>query len=220
MMHGDTVQVLTRMIAYIDEAGDIGSVQDSSRFFLIGYVCMEEEFKWSAGKKVKRAWTAATRTRKMGRKRNEFKFARDTDRVKKMFLNVIKDMDCDLGAFYIEKDLKAGHEYSKIYEQLAIKSIRTIALDHIDDKSHNTITCIIDRRLSKKNSAEFDDRCKQAVGDLLKPNELNIRHQRSEEVKLVQVADYVAGSAWHKLERGNPEFHKIIESKMAHYDLV
>jgi len=212
---------------FVDESGDLGFDKHSSKFFVVSFVMVINTPSTRLEVLIKRALKNINITKKHRWSISEFKFSKDTDKTKRKFLKKINSYNVKIGAVAISKDSVKQHlqrEPSLLYNYLVVDFLmRTIVDEYlVTSDPYNRIIFIIDRSLSAKNRRHFNEYAEEKAKFLTNQRNWNmdvivtIRHEDSEREKLLQVADYVAGSIFHKLERNNPAYYEIIKEKITH----
>lgn len=202
---------------YVDESGHPNFAEKASRFFSIGCVCVQDQHFIKEEEIVARFLRKTSRKSANGKEIPEFKFSHDSLNVKNKFLAVIKNMNADLGAVCIEKKSVVNLFKNKdelFYRTLVIELITAVMKDHFSKHdSSNSIKLTLDKRLSKPGIKEFNQYCKKEIAKyMLKFNSqidynLSIKHENSQTVKMIQVADYVVGAVQLKFEGEDSQFY-------------
>jgi cell shape-determining protein MreC len=118
---------------YVDESGDVGFNEKSSKFFTIGYVFTINHFPSDENKKVKRLLkNINSRTRNHKKKISEFKFSCNTETTRKRFLRQIRQLDVNIGVVCVSKDSVKQHlkeDSSLFYRYVVIENVITVLVD-------------------------------------------------------------------------------------------
>lgn len=213
---------------YVDESGDLGFTSNSSKCFTIGYVFTVNKRPFAEKKTVSRTLKNVNMKNKNHKhKINEFKFSNDSEYARTQFLSKIKEMDIVIGAISISKlsvkeELKGDPNY--LYNYLVGDTIIDILVNEYFKTfdPYNRISFVIDRSLSKRAINAFNDYCERKTSfkswerskDM--ENNIYIKHENSQNVEMLQVADYVAGAIQQKFERGNSKYYDIFKHKIKH----
>lgn len=213
---------------YVDESGDLGFTDKSSKFFTIGYVFTVNRYPFVENTTVKRLLkNINSGNKKHHRKLTEFKFSQDSERVRKKFLCKIQKMDIIIGTVCINKNAVRDYLRSDpnfLYRYLVVDSIITILVEEYFKKHdpYNSIRFVIDRSLSKTARLSFNKYCEDKMSfrsyerDREMESQVYIRHENSQSVQMLQVADYIAGSVQRRFEREDSQFYDIIRDKIKH----
>lgn len=211
---------------YVDESGDLGFSSKSTEFFSIGYVFTYNRFPTAENKVIKHTLNKINKKRKnKKRKLREFKFSNDSTITKNKFLNKIKDMDISVGAICISKDSvkeTLAKDPARLYRYVIGDTIIThLVQDYFARHDpYNSIKFVIDRSLSESDRNEFNKYCEDKTSfrsweqDRRIDYKISISHESSESVRMLQVADYIAGSIQRKFERNDSQFYDLIKHKI------
>lgn len=206
--------------AYIDESGDLGFSPKASKTFVIAYVIPKnpERLRKSVRRLRKRLF-------KKPYKWAEFKFSRDSERVRKGFFSkVINKHDMDIGLTAIEKtavrpDLrdKKNELYNFLVVNYAIKNLLSYYQPEI-------IYLVIDRSMGKVLIGKFNEYAKlKAIYKSLErsvwPPRVEIQRTNSMEEPCIQVADYIAGATFAKVEHNDAYYYEMFRSKIKFKDI-
>lgn len=204
---------------HADESGHFSFSAKASRFFSIGYACTYKQ-PFVKEEVVTRALRKINQRRSNRRKISEFKFTHDSVDTKNKFLTVIKNMNIDLGVICIEKkpiENKFENKGELFYKSSIINVITTVMTSYFSEQdSSNSIEFVLDKRLPKSRIEKFDQYCKKKACEYMSNlhsqinYDISIRHENSRTVKMIQVADYVAGSVQLKFERKNSQFYDML----------
>jgi len=216
------------VIVYVDESGDLGFDKLASEFFVVSYVILVNTTSGFLAGKISRLLRNINLAKKPRGKISEFKFSNDDDKTRIKFLNKINSYDVKIGVVAISKDSVKQHlqkDLVYLYNFIVVDNImKTIVNDYLNPYDpFNRILFVVDRSLSAKRRKQFNDYADKKAEFLTKQRNWNmevivtIRHENSEDTKLLQVADYVASSTSLKL-RGNSKYYDLIKNKISHKD--
>lgn len=214
---------------YVDESGDVGFNEKSSKFFTVGYVFTINRLPTKESKKIRRLLKNINfGIKKHNRKIPEFKFTSNTEKTRKRFLRQIKKLDVNIGVICISKDSVKQHlkeDSSLFYRYVVIESIISILVNDYmktyDD--YNSIRFVIDRSLSDNAIKSFNDYCEEKMSFKAhkRDKEMEVRstilHEDSHVIPMLQVADYIASSTQRKFTLGDPTYYNIISDKIKHH---
>jgi len=222
---------LPHVSVYVDESGDLGFSAKSSKSFTVSYVFTINRYPFVENKLVTRTLKEINIKNKNHRNKiNEFKFSNDSEKTRMKFLSKIASMDIVIGVLSISK--VAVVEYLRedpnyLYNYLVGETIIDVMVkDYFKTfDPYNSIRFVIDRSLSKRAINAFNDYCEKKTSfkswerskDM--ENNISIKHENSQNVPMLQVADYVAGAIQQKFERDNPMFYDVFKHKIKHTKL-
>ena len=184
-----------------------------SKFFIASFVYTDDpDYLRSRIKRVLRQWGFHSTY--------ELKFARDREDVRFFFLSEIGGLRFDAGLVVVRKqDIRneIRSDTVKLYNFLVLNYLLgDIARNYQVDE----IEFIFDRRHSWEQIKKFNDYLqfkKQEKFHKLtgyRPPKHFIRHSFSHMDYGIQIADYVAGSAFSKFERADPRYYDKIKHKI------
>ncbi len=177
------------MLAFIDESGDSGlkTESGSSRYFTVGLVVFEDLDEASACDqriqllKKELGWLA----------NSEFHFKRNSDKIKRAFLNAVSPYNFFYYGIVINKDPKKLWGEGFKNKESFYKYACGLVFENAKEKLERSIVTI-----DESGSLDFK---RQLAGYLRrKVNRENnairkVKMQRSESNNLLQLADYIAG---------------------------
>ncbi|WP_420546003.1 DUF3800 domain-containing protein [Nitrosopumilus sp.] len=215
---------------YVDESGDLGFSEKSSRFFTIGYAFTKDRYPLAENEIIKHALKKLNKkTKNKKNKIEEFKFSNNTIKTKCKFLQVIRDLDVAIGVICISKDSvkeSLKQDLGRLYRYSIGNTIITnLVKDYFFRQDpYNSIRFVIDRSLSPKARTLFNNYCEEKASfrsrqkDTEIDHRITIKHEDSKSVPMLQVADYIAGSVQKKVERGNDIFYNVIKEKINYHE--
>ena len=215
---------------YIDESGDVGFNDKSSKFFTIGYVFTVNRYPSKENKKVKRLLKNINfGIKKHNKKISEFKFSNNTEITKMRFMRQIKKLDVNIGVVCISKDSVAPHlknDSSMFYRYVVVENVISVLVnDYLKTfDPYNRIRFVIDRSLSKTEIKLFNDYCEEKIS--FKSHQratdmdsfITIFHEDSKTVPMLQVADYVASATQRRFASGDSTYYDMISEKIKHHE--
>ncbi|MEM0301823.1 MAG: DUF3800 domain-containing protein [Archaeoglobaceae archaeon] len=199
---------------FIDESGDLGFTEKSSKFYVIATVEVKDL-------RIPRGVIKSVRKSLHKKKKDisEFKFSRSSDELRKKLLNKAVESDMLFSAIILEK--------RKVYDYLRDKK----------DKLHNYLTgflansleyyaqekafkIVVDKFImSREQRADFDHYFKTRLYNNCKIlKRVDITHEDSQQNPGLQIADFVAGAIFRRYERGLTDFYDIIKPKLRYED--
>ena len=221
---------MSKIVAYVDESGDVG-IDHGSKFFIIGCVIADAESSLRNETDVHHLLLNINSNLKHRRSISEFKFSSNDHDIKIRVLRAIKKLKkLEIHAICINKDLvpsRLREDPKSFYRNLIVNNTVKLLIDKCLDIGDSEIEiCFnIDRSLHQDDQVLFDEYYKSKLDtELAKINrKLNIRttirHEYSQNLRLLQIADCVAGAVQQKMERGNPEYYDIIATRIEYHEI-
>lgn len=198
------------MRIFLDESGDLGFTQKSSKYFVIGLLIAKNE---------KEIENCVKRTRKAKLKRKlkevpELKFNQSSDAVRKYLLKCISTKDVEIHGIVLKKyqvyDYLKGHR-NKIYNYLTGFLMNKI----ITSSEERQLIVILDKFLSKESREDYNRYIKGKLSEFIKKTvNIEVEHKDSTSERCLQAVDFITGAISNKYERNNDEYYKIIEAKI------
>ncbi|AGK60959.1 hypothetical protein Asulf_00955 [Archaeoglobus sulfaticallidus PM70-1] len=202
-----------RTYIYIDESGDLGFTEKSTKYYVIAAVETKNPQQFSRMfKKIRR---------KMGKKKKdikEFKFSKTKSSTKEMILKKIAELEIQFSAVVLKKATVYQHLREK--RQILHNYLTGFIVELIPFMDSRDFEIVIDKFISNEaDRTNFDEYLRDHVNyecwklGLIPPRSLNIKHESSYSCSGLQVADFVAGAIFAKYERNDDSFYRIIEPK-------
>lgn len=198
------------MTAFIDESGDLGFSQGSSRFFIAAFVYVEDSHRIRT--------LIRRQVRGLGFNHFEFKFQRDAELTRSCFLRQLQKMDFEAGVVVARKKCikeEMRQDKNKLYNFLVLNYM----IGDLTQFNYSQVEFVFDRRYSTASIAQFN---KYAAWKLRRiflnkgraaPNSV-FRHPISNQDEGVQIADYIAGSVFQKFEWSDDRWYSLIANKI------
>ena len=199
------IQVLKMSFVYIDESGDLGTKRNSSKYFIIAAIKVEDSKKLE--KIIKK-------TRRLSRKKmitsTEIKGGNLPYDLKIKILKKLNNIGYEVFIIVFDKKnrYKIGYEHDnkETYDILASKLAKLINIDKptfiFIDKSKN--------KLEEINN--FNELFLNNLNNIQK-QPIKIEHADSMHYKGLQMADLISWSTFQNFENENPEFLDMIKNK-------
>lgn len=216
---------MVNVYAFMDESGDLGFNDKSSKFFVVSYVLFRNEIPHFARHKVTTLLKRLNLRNKI--KISEFKFSNDSQKTRIRFLNLISTLNIDIGVIAIAKDsvkedLKS--EPQTLYNFITVNYVAKTIIERYFRSWHhyNTIDFTIDRSLLKKARARYDKYFEEKLGYVKYQAQfqgditVKIFHKDSMQEPCIQIVDYVSGAVRHALENSDRQYYEIIKAKIKH----
>ncbi len=200
---------------FIDESGDLGFGNKSSKTFVVAYVVTDNPY-------VTRNLISRLK-RSMNQKQKssipEFKLSRDSYDTRMRVLGEIRNCEFDLGYVVIDKSyvkdsLRA--DPPRLYRFLVVNYVITNLVNAYDISS---LRFTVDKSLGKKDRDNFNrylvDKLswRQVVERGESMPSIDIVHAASEGEPCLQVADYCSGAAYLYFERSDATYYDLIKAK-------
>lgn len=201
------------LYVFIDESGDLGFTQKSSKYYVIASV--ETKNSTELDHVVKRV-------RKTLRKRKknipEFKFTRSDDVIRRRFLDTLIKTNVRFSTIILQKQTVYDYlrdKKEKLHNYLAGFLTESLSYDYTNERRFKII---VDKSImSKEKRLDFDQYLKNRLFNSFKDInslQIEIQHEDSQQHSGLQAADFVAGSVFQYYERGINRFYKIIKPKL------
>ena len=188
---------------YIDESGDLGSKEFSSKYFVFAGVMVDNP------KKLNNLINNTYRKYKKIRKMNEIKGTHTPDEV---IVDILKRLNnIDYHAFIVVFDkqnrykINQGYDVNHLYDVLAAQLAKSISINQ-------KTAVFIDRSKNKNHISEFNELFITKLENV-KNHPIEINHVNSVNYKGLQVADLISWSTYQAFENENSEFIKIVQNK-------
>ena len=182
---------MSDIAVYVDEAGDVGFTEKSSKFFTIGYVFLVNGSVTKENRAIKNTLRNINATAKS--KISEFKFSDNVPKVRRKLLKNISKLDIELGVFCISKDSIPSDlkkDASEFYNSMVVDKIIThLVEDYVElHDRHNSIKFVIDKSLRNNARRAFDEYCRNKTQRKVKEKNseidftLDIHHEDSKDL--------------------------------------
>ena len=190
---------------YIDESGDLGTKQGSSKYFVMAAIKVEDSKKLEKIiKKTRRSFTKKMLTS------NEIKGGNLPYDLKIKILKKLKNIDYEVYIIVFDKEnrYKIGYgDNKKAYDILASRLAELINID-------KPTFIFIDK--SKNKQEEIDSFNELFLNNLnnIKKQPIKVEHADSMHYKGLQMADLLSWSTFQNFENDNHEFLDMIKNKV------
>ncbi len=196
--------------AFIDESGDIGFSEKSTRYYIVA--CLETRQPDELSAALKRA------RKKLGKKLKnipEFKFSQSSHKVRCIVIEELLKKEWEFSAVVLDKT--TVYDHLRDHKQI-IHNYITGFIVEVLPLNHDKLILMVDKSFRRDAINEFNGYLRKKVNWItwergIDPPALDIRHDRSENHAGLQAADFVAGSLFSKYERGNDFYYKLIEPR-------
>lgn len=193
---------------YLDESGNLGYSNKSSKYFLIAMLSTRNHK--SIDNCIKRI-----RQRKLKKKFKEIpelKFNNSDEIIRKSVLKCIANKEANI--YYILLDKRKVSDKSATTKTEFYTYLTGFLISQILEEKEN-IELIVDKPLSREKREEFNEYIKEKIIDKLK-SKVNIRveHKDSKEDKCIQAVDFISGAIFSKYEFNNELYFNIIQNRI------
>jgi hypothetical protein len=205
---------------YVDESGDLGFTENSTKFFIVAYLECESPHRVQV--EMKRVLKHLHQKKLYAMARNELKFSRMDRFCRKYTLEKIAGCDVGLGVVVLEKALvnsNLRNDPPRLYNWCVVHNIMLSMLSHL--VANKKLAMTFDRSLPVWRISEFNSYVENKAsyllfeqGTKLASDCISSQHVASEIEPCLQAVDAVAGAYFQKYEHGNDEFVKIIADKV------
>jgi hypothetical protein len=204
---------------YLDECGDLGIEKErSSKYLVIAATALPETESF-----IRIIKKAHRKLGVRGKQSIEFKFNTSSLPIRKFFLESIAEVDCWIAWIAFEKQ-KLRNQLLTAKNEVYLDSCMKVIPNILRYSPSRSVDIIVDRRSNKKSERNiFDARAKSIVDSnhagYFEPR-LRISHFESWKSEGLQVHDFIVGSIFQKIERGNPSYYELIEKKVVFSQLI
>ncbi|MBI2542985.1 MAG: DUF3800 domain-containing protein [Candidatus Aenigmarchaeota archaeon] len=198
------------MRIFLDESGDLGFTQKSSKYFVIGLLIAKNE------KQIENC-VKRTRNTKLKRKLRdvpELKFNKSDDAVRKYLLGCISSKDIEIHGIILKKH--RVYDYLKDHRNKIYNYITGFLMDKIvTSPEERQLVVILDKFLSKESREDYNQYIKGKLSEFIKKTvKIEVEHKDSVSERCLQAVDFIAGAIFNKYERNDDRYYAIIEPKI------
>ena len=197
------------MLVFIDESGDSGLkiTEGSSRYFSIALVVFEDhEEALACDKRIELL------TREIGWDPvSEFHFNRNSDKVRRIFLNAVAPYQFFYYGIVINKDPEKLYGEGFKYKQSFYKYACGLLFENAKDRLEDAIV-VIDESGSLDFKRQLATYLRRRINIPDKKHIKEVKMQRSSSNRLLQLADYIAGVVSRKVQKKKDAevYHRLI----------
>ena len=195
---------------FLDESGELGFKDSSSKYFVITLLSCDEGEIYSLRRIIRKV--RAKIIKKKLKRYPEIKGNNSTDRVREAVLNRFTKTNSEIFVIILEKSKVS--EYLKNKKDRLYNYISNLILNECSLED-NHICLIVDN--SKKNRSlreDFDSYIRKNLSQRNQPSKLIIKHENSQNEGCLQVLDFVSWSIFRNYEHKDPSFMSIIKDKI------
>jgi len=212
---------------FIDESGDLGFSSKSTKFFVVAYVIPKQP--WALRIQIRRILKRLHRAKKYTG--SELKFSNSSYKTRLIVLKKLSKLDWESGIIILEKR-KVKEDLRKniniLYNFTIVNYVMRNILLQLEPSE--PLKLVVDKSLPKSSREAFNDYVKRKANWVwsvelgrappLSKGQITVSHLSSEMEQCLQLADYVAGAAFQKYERGVQDFYKLIEDKITAFNYL
>jgi len=209
------------MNVFIDECGDLGFSEKATRYFVVGFLMLDNE--WRISVDLQRL---LRKLREKGKyKHDELKFSKASDGVRKEILEVLCSHDMDFGFVILRKSKVHEHlrdDLNLLYRYVVIDPIMEMVLPFLGEGER--LRVVVDRSIpQRKLQYEFNSYVelkgyyysRKAERQLpLYRNMIATEHVDSQSQPCLQAVDCLAGAEFQRFEKRNYDYHNIIDPRL------
>ncbi|MBU0536238.1 MAG: DUF3800 domain-containing protein [Nanoarchaeota archaeon] len=183
---------------YIDESGDLGFSKQSSLYFVISCIKIDDDKSHIKLSRIPKR-IRQRRLSKKHQKTPELKFTNSSKLIREQFLNRINKIDLEIYSLIIKKEYtqeRLKDNLPVLYNYL-IKILLEKPLRKISNKK--ILNICLDKCMSKKQCENFENYVKtEFLSTFNEIPQLNIIHESSQNNPCLQVIDFICGSFGYK----------------------
>lgn len=205
------------MDVYVDESGDLGFSEKSTKFFIIAYLACENSI--DSRIRMKRLLKKFHQSKKYHNRQTELKFCKMNDSCRKKVLGTLKKLNANMGAIVVEKQRIKDDLRDKLpilYNYLIVHNVVSALLHNLENG--RTMNLIFDKSLPKTRIEDFNQYVTQKAsylsyirGNSLNHNSITSKHIDSKVEPCLQAVDSIAGAFFHKYEYNFSDYVEIIK---------
>ncbi len=203
---------------YLDESGDLGFGERSSRWFILTIV-----FTGNHRKIEKCAKKVHQGLKKKYKKISELHAYHADEITRKRVLKLLSETD-DLKILSIVLNKKKVYTDLQNQKPYLYNYTANILLDRLHNKNvlkadEKVLICIDQRETNKFLKKNFEEYLKINLNGKIK-NHFEIKIKASHTEKCLQVVDFISWAIFRKYERGDYEYYEIIKNKIIEENLL
>ncbi|MFA7689557.1 MAG: DUF3800 domain-containing protein [Methanofastidiosum sp.] len=194
------------MKIYLDESGELGFSDRSSKYFVIVLVVCDDEkslkrlIKKIRGKKLK----------KTIKNLPEIKANNSTNEIRNAVLKDISKINLSIYSHIQNKSniVEGSMDTKEFYNNVALKVISRIAI------KNKIFEIIVDKSKSKKERAVFNSMVTDEINKVKSFIEIKITHLDSKNSPALQAVDFISWAIFRKYEKKDTTFYDIIKGRI------
>jgi hypothetical protein len=205
---------------YVDESGNLGFSETSTKFFIIAYIECESPTQLQT--EMTRTLRVLHRKKSYHCSNNELKFALMNQECRQYTLQKINVCDLSVNVVVVEKN-RIPNKLRGDLARLNILLVTRNILHSIQPQliEHKKVNITFDRNLSKWKIEEFNNYVRETTkglltekGTNLSPDRMSLFHVNSISDPGLQAADAIAGAYFQKYEHKNDFYVNLIKDKV------
>lgn len=206
------------MDVFIDEAGDLGFSDGSSRFFIVSYLVPDNP--WNIRHSLKRLHKTVNKNRKT--KINELHFTDAEEQCRLDCFQRVSSLKWYAGLIVLDKNTVKPHLQGKpeLYNYSVLHFMLWSVLQNYNPVYNLFIT--IDRGMNRERRNHFDKYGAEKANFIwskMKRSEditqkVKIRHENSQNDYCLQMADFLASATFQLYEKGNHQYFSHYKKKL------
>jgi len=195
---------------FLDESGELGFKDKSSKFFVISLLSCDEEEIYALRRIIKKVREKIIK--KKIKKYPEIKGNNSSDKIRKEVLERFMKTNSEI--FVIILDKSKVYEYlkekkHKLYNYLSNLIINECSLEN------SSICLIVDKSKSNRSLREdFDNYIRKNLNEKNQLCALSIKHENSQNESCLQVLDFISWAIFRNYEHKDASFMNIIKDKI------
>lgn len=195
---------------FLDESGELGFKESSSKYFVIALLSCDEGELYSLRRIMKKVRSKIIK--KKMKKYPEIKGNNSTDKIRKDVLNRFLLTNSEI--FYIVLEKSRVFEYLKSKKNKLYNYISNLILNECSlENSH--VCLIVDKsKTSRSLREDFDNYIRNNLTENNSNCKITIKHENSQSEGCLQVLDFVSWSIYRNYEYKDPQFMEIIKDKI------
>jgi len=198
------------MYIYLDESGDLGFRQGSTKYFSIAFVIVKEPKKF-------RRCVKSVKVKYNIPKNDELKGAKSRKIIKEDLLRKFSALDLEIHAITVRKenvDLRLRKNTNILYNYIVgLSLVKRI----LEEPMNISVTLLVDKRITSVTSGfNFNDYLRYKIWYEAERRDidLNILHLDSHQAYAIQGIDIICNSIFRKYSSNNYELFNIIRGKV------
>lgn len=211
------------MNVYVDESGDLGFSDKSTKFFVVAYIISNSGV--SIRTRMKRILKKLHNKGKYHFSRNELKFSRMNRECRITVLEQICASDAEIGVVIVEKEQvlqRLRDDSPRLYNYFLVHHIMSALVPRIETEQR--VNIVFDKSLPKKQIDAFNKYLLEKAsylsyleGNKFPSERIYSQHIDSEIEPCLQAADAVAGAYFQKYEHGNGLYVDLLKDKISYF---
>lgn len=195
---------------FLDESGDLGFAEKSSKFFIITLMLCNEDTEINLKRIIKRVREKLIK--KKLKKYPELKGNNSSDKIRKEVLERFVKNKAEV--FTIIMDKSKVYEYLKEKKHKLYNYISNLILNECSFDTNNICLTVDKSKSNRSLRDDFDNYLRFSLKNKLASCNLSIKHENSQNEYCLQVLDFVSWAIFRKYEQGDEDFFNIIKERI------